>query len=312
MCAGLWFFHGQRAHALSEPVVVEIDDGAEALLDARAARRLLALELSDIAVPASGPGKHQRSTLFFRIVQNGENLRVELWERGELHGARVVSGSRVAGQLGARRVALAAAELARRLQKKRQIQADRELHEARSRALAAEREARLTVDGPLALRPSFEGASLGRFSSLLFGPRLVGQWSFARRARLDGGAAWLSGMAPNEAKLEWFELSVAPMVRIPLSEAWDFDAGAEAAAAVARFASVRGVDSIVGQTETWSARAALVLQLEPRLSRRVRLSLGATGGLLLREMPFEPATGGRSRERGAWLALDLGLVFTPP
>jgi len=50
----------------------------------------------------------------------------------------------------------------------------------------------------------------------------------------------------------------------------------------------------------------------PMIWLGVRLSLGATGGLLLREMPFEPATGGRSRERGAWLALDLGLVFTPP
>src|SRR6185295_17665832 len=62
-----------------------------------------------------------------------------LWERGEYHGARVVSGSNAAGQLGARRVALAAAELARRLKKKRQLQAERE------RAAEAERAARSTA-----------------------------------------------------------------------------------------------------------------------------------------------------------------------
>jgi len=189
-------------------VTVEIADGAEALLDARATRRLIALELADVNVPRLDSAKRARSSLFFRVVQVGPDLRVELWERGEFHGARVVSGTNAAGQLGARRVALAAAELARRLQKKRQVQAERELREAAARARARDRAARLTLDGPLALRPSFELTGVGGASATLFGPRLLGQWTFAKRARLDGGLAWLAGGAPHGSKLEWLELSI--------------------------------------------------------------------------------------------------------
>jgi hypothetical protein len=301
----------QHGLALDTPVAVEIDDSAETLLDPRATRRLIALELADVNVPRLGSAKHQRSSLFFRVVQVGQDLRVELWERGEFLGARVVSGTRAAGQLGARRVALAAAELARRLQKKRQLQAERERAEELTRLRARESEARRTLDGPLALRPSFEAVSVGDMSAALFGPRLLGQWTFAKRARVDAGLAWLAGEAPDAAKAEWLELSVVPSVRLPLGSALDLDLGVDLAAAWVRFGHVQGVDAIRDQSETWSARAAGAVRLEPRLNRSLRLSLGAEAGLLLREVPFESLAGGTDRVRGAWLSLDLGVVFTP-
>jgi len=43
----------------------------------------------------------------------------------------------------------------------------------------------------------------------------------------------------------------------------------------------------------------------------LRLSLGAEAGLVLRELPFAPLAGGSDRLRGAWLSVDLGVVFTP-
>ena len=137
-------------------VLVEIGDSAESLLDARATRRLVQLELSEIDVPPASGNKRARAPLFFRVVLVEPDVRVELWERGEYYGARVVSGSNAAGQLGARRVALAAAELARRLQRKRQVQAERERVAELSRAAEAAREARRALDGPLALRSSLE------------------------------------------------------------------------------------------------------------------------------------------------------------
>jgi hypothetical protein len=301
----------RQSAALDAPVAVEIGDGAESLLDARATRRLIALELADVNVPELDSPKHQRSSLFFRVVQVGQDLRVELWERGEFHGARVVSGTRAAGQLGARRVALAAAELARRLQKKRQMQAERERAEDAARLLARAREARRTLDGPLALRPSLEAVNIGSLSATLFGPRLLGQWTFAKRARLDGGLAWLAGDAPDASRAEWLELSLVPSARVPLSGALDLDLGVDLAAAWVRFGRVRGVDAIVDQSETWSARAAGTVRLEPRLTRNLRLSVGGAAGLVLREMPFEPLSGGAARLRGSWLSFDLGVVFTP-
>ena len=92
--------------ARGEPVLVEIGDSAESILDARATRRLVQLELSEIDVPAASGNKRARAPLFFRVIKVEQDVRVELWERGEYHGARVVSGSNAAGQLGARRVAL--------------------------------------------------------------------------------------------------------------------------------------------------------------------------------------------------------------
>jgi len=290
-------------------VLVEISDGAETLLDARVTRRLIALELSDIAV--APPDKRGPMPLYFRVVQLGQDLRVELWQRAEFHGARVVAGTSSGGQLSARRVALAAAELARRLQKKRQIQAERERLDELARQAAEARDARHALDGPLALRSSLAVADIGGMASTLVGPRLLGQWTLAERTRIDAGFAWLAGNAPDGTNAEWLELSVAPSRRVPLADGLDLDLALNVAAAWLRFARVRGVDAIVDQNETWSARAAAVLRLEPRLSRRVRLSAGAEGGLVLRDAPFEPLSAGADRLRGAWLGLDLGVVFTP-
>jgi hypothetical protein len=91
----------------------------------------------------------------------------------------------------------------------------------------------------------------------------------------------------------------------------ELDLGVSVAAAWVRLGRVRGVDAILDQSETWSARAAAVFRLEPRLTRQVRLSIGGEAGLLLRQIPFSPLAGGADRVRGLWLGLDLGVVFTP-
>ena len=298
------------------PVIVEIDDSAELLLDARATRRLVQLELSEIEVPQASTAKDSgakraRAPLFFRVVRADQDVRVELWERGDYYGARVVSGSNAAGQLGARRVALAAAELARRLQKKRQVAAERERVAELARAEEAARQARRALDGPLALRSSLEVATIGGLLATLAGPRLLGQWTIARRARIEGGFAWLAGSAPAAAHSEWLELSLAPMQRVSLAEGLDLDVGLAVAAAWLRLARVRAVDAILDQNETWSARAAAVVRIEPRLSRQMRLSLGAEAGLLLREVRFESLSGSAEGLHGAWLGFGVGVVFTP-
>ena len=302
-------FSAHVCRAAGTHVLVEISDGAETLLDARAARHLVALELSDISVLE--PGNRGPMPLFFRVVQQGQDLRVELWQRGEFHGARLVSGMNSGGQLSARRVALAAAELARRLHKKRQLQLERERLDALARAEARAQEARHALDGPLAVRPSLAFADVGSMAATLAGPRLLGQWSLARHTRLDAGFAWLAGSAPHEAKAEWLEVSVSPSRRLQLADGFDLDLGLNLAAAWVRLGRVRGVDAILDQNETWSARATALVRLEPRLSPQLRLSLGAEGGLLLREIPFQPLSGSADRLRGMWLGLDLGVVFTP-
>lgn len=292
-------------------VLVEIGDSAESLLDARATRRLLSLELAEIDVPPPAHGTRGSAPLFFRVLQLGGDLRVELWQRGEYHGARLISGSNAAGQLGARRVALAAAELARRLQKKRQLQTERERALLAARLAEAERAAHRALDGPFALRPSLELTRIGRSSATLLGTRLMAQWTLPERIRLDGSLAWFAGSGSAQARLEWFELCLSPMRRLPVSEAFDLDLGVSLAAAWVRLAKVSGVDGIVDQNETWSARAAAALRVEPRLDRNLRLSLGAEGGIVMRPIPFESVAGGSERIAGLWLGLSAGLVLTP-
>lgn len=297
--------------ASAEPALVEIEDRAGRLLDERTTRRLVALELADIDVPPASGNKRVHTPLFFRVVQVDHELRVELWERGEYYGSRTISSSNAAGQLGARRVALAAAELARRLQRKRRLQSERQRKSELARASRAASEARRAVEGPLALRSSVEAISVGTLSTQLFGPRLAAQASLARRVRLDVGMSWLFGRAPAAANLEWLELSLAPMRRFSIGERFDLDFGLALAAAWVRLARVRAVDEIPDQSESWSARSAVVLRAEPTLARHVRLSLGAEAGLMLRAIRFQALSSSAERLRGAWLGIGVGVVFTP-
>ena len=99
--------------------MIEVDAAAERLVDARTLRRLIALELADVEVPPEIDG--QASALFYRVLGDTPGfVALELWERGTLHGSRRVSSAEPGGHLFARKVALAAAELARALRQQRQ------------------------------------------------------------------------------------------------------------------------------------------------------------------------------------------------
>jgi hypothetical protein len=311
LCVAVALFSPRRAFAFDDTIVIEIDENAESALDPRVARRLIGLELADLDMRAPNAGLRRNGSLFFRVLGQNGDLRVELWDRGEFHGARLVSGSNAKGQLAARRVALAAAELARRLQKKRLLAAAREQAQALKLQADRDREARRTLDGPLALRASAEAASIGGAAALLVGPRTIGEFGLARQLRLDLGGAWLSGATRDSTRLEWFELSLSPSRRFALGNATDLDLGFEVAAATAHFSRVLAVDAIAGQHETWSSRAAVVARFEPRISRNIRLSLGAAGGMLLRALPFTPVSNAETRLAGAWLSFDLGVIVTP-
>jgi hypothetical protein len=301
----------RRAQAADTDAVVEIDDSLGDAIDARAARRLIRLELADVDLRPPN-GARRPAALFFRVLRSGPDLRVELWDRGEFHGARIISSTKAEGPLVARRVALAAAELARRLQKKRLSAAERERANDLRRSAERQREQALTVEGPFAVRTSIEGASIASFAGAMVGPSAHAEFSIHRATRLDLGAAWLLGAANDHSKLEWFELSLGPSQRFKLSGGLDLDVGAEAAFAVTHFGHVRAVDDISSERETWTARTAALVRLEPRLTRRLRLSIGGSFGLVLRRMPYLPVRADRELLGGVWLGLGVGVVLTPP
>lgn len=298
-----------RAATLS---AVEIEPRAEAALDARALRRLIKLELGDVDVP---PRAGRPSTsLFVRVLAaaRGE-VRVQLWELGELHGERLVLGGRGSPQLVARRVALAVAELARSLRNRRHAEAGAEQRARRQRRRDALAAYQRTREGPLALRSGLEAEIVGPLELGLAGPNVYAQATLAGPLRLDFGASFLSGaLLDSSALSQSFEVGAGPARRVVLTPSLDLDLGARARAGTLLLGGVSSVDAVPGQREALWARAELVTRLEPRLSRGVRLSLGLLSGIVLRRVPVELVRGERLRVGGIYAGIEAGIVFTPP
>jgi hypothetical protein len=294
--------------AAAGAAAIEIDARAEALIDARAVRRLVQLELSDVEVrPAPG---QKETALFVRVLGAGDGqLRIELWEWGVPYGSRSVAGATGAAQLLARRVALAAAELARELSDERD-DAAAAAEQQRQRALEAARVARArTRTGPRALRSGFVG-SWSRDLSLV-GPELDAELHVYRALRLDLGAAWSFGGIDARHAVQSLGVELGPARRFVLGPTCDLDVGVALGAEVLDFPDVRGVDGIPGQHQTWTARVDARARLEPRLSRSARLALGIGVGTTLRDIPVELAPGDARRLGGPFLVGELALVLTP-
>lgn len=287
--------------------MIEIDPVAEAILDARAVRRQVSLELSEIQIPSFGVAS---PPLFVRVLgRDDRQVEVQLWARGELSDRRLVSGAESGQHLLVRRVALAAAELARRLRQKRLVaERLRQRQIAELRALA-ERNARRTLEGPLALRA--EGvASYGRDVWML-GSGLAAELTLRNSFRLDLGARFLAAFEPSEStRLAWLEVTAGPALRLHASAKLDVDLAALLAVASVHVSGVKQVDEIEAQRDTWSARAGLAARVQPRLVRWARLSLGAEGGLALRPIPIQLPAGNREQLGGFYVGAALGAVLT--
>lgn len=270
-----------------------------------------------MAVPpppaATTNGHRPPASLYFRVtVTKRGSVRVELWERGEFGGARSVSAAHGSAQIRSRRIALAAAELARRLRQKR-------LYEAQQRRAAKqraerERKAAAAARAPrVALIAGASGAAVGPGDAWLAGPTLAGQLRI-RRARIAVGAAWMLGAVPlahGTPGTRWLELSLSPSYAVPLGRRLDLDVGLTAAAAAVHVTGRTALDGIDNEHDTWSARAIGHFYLEPRLSRALSLEFGPEVGAVLRRIPIADAQGNRRRLGGLWLGAELGVVLDP-
>jgi len=298
------------AGAAAASVVVEIDSAAERVVDARSARRLVPLELADVAVPAAA-GVRGAPVLFFRVLGRADGgVRIELWERGEYHGARTLSGAGETPQLVARRVALAAAELGRRLARKREatLLRDQRLRQSREARAREERERR--QEGPAALRPELSAAGVpGKL--WLFGERLTGELSLHGALRLDvGGELWAGSVTPNlHAELQG--ITLGPGYRLVLSRQLDLDLGVQAAALLVQVPEAVALDAVPNQDSSWTARLNAAARFELGLSRQLRAILGLEAGGLLRSMSYVGAENEPERLRGSWWGASLGVVVTP-
>jgi hypothetical protein len=309
-----------RAAAPGTPpqVVVEFDLRANQVLKARLTRRLIAMELGEVDVPARpdlDPRTPERS-LFVRVLGIEEGtLLVEIWEQGELYGQRKVSVDPAGSQtLSARRIAMATAELARRMRRRRLAEAKRRAREAERRAAEEAAASRSSEGLRLAMRSGLTSAAVGPSDFWLVGPELDGALLLGPHAKVQLGMGWLFGgvpALPGAVRTRWFEVSLTPSYGFRLNQRLELDVGATAAAAAVHLTGVAAVDDVEGQIDTWSARAAARFELGVELSRLVHLQLGPQVGAVLRRVVVEDQEGRHRRLGGPWLGFALSLTLDP-
>lgn len=294
--------------------MVEVTKRAEKRVDAPLARRLIELELADVEIPPRVDDPPRTPTVFVRVLApDADRLHVELWDRGEFHGARRVSATGSL-QLRARRIALGAAELARRLRHKRLAKARRVAEERAARAAELARLEREKRPDDLAIEGSARVATLGGKDALIAGPGLTLSQRLDDGFRVGLGSSWLAGPYPAAAAspaLRWFELELSAARSVRLAPQWDLTLGASAAAASVSVDGTTRVDDISGQTDTWSARAAVSVGADVRLGRGVWLGVAPEVGGVLRPIPVVDAAADRHDLGGLWLGLRVAVALDP-
>jgi hypothetical protein len=290
--------------------IVEVRSDAARLVDARVAERLVLLEIDDIDVPPP-LGSIGGPPLYFRILASGPaSLRVELWELGAPRGARSVA-SAGSDNLRARRIALAAGELTRQLERRRRSEI-----EAASRAPSGGPRPRAEEKGiPLYARFALEAGgragAIGPSTAWVAGPWLGVGLGFTSGFRLSLGAGWLVGRAPEVGgATRWLDAGLSATQRIVNRPAFRLSAGAEASVA-----SVRVDDGhelgVTPPLDTWSARAGFVARGALPLGRVVTVLFGPDVGFVLRPIRGFAADGSARSISGLWVGGTITVQLEP-
>lgn len=281
-----------------EHLILEIGPEAARVVDARLTRRLVALETADVEVPTP-KGAFGTSTLYYRVLTDPQGgLRVELWELGELHGARRISAEG-SEQLEARRIAIAAGELARQLRRRRLMEI-----EASRRPKASDHKTEIAtagfpIHGALLWSAGVLGGTVAGSAAVLAGPELAMALRFSGRQTVALGAAWLAGDSSRleGSSLRWLEGNLSASQGFALSPSVDLHVGAGMAAASVHAAT----------TDDWSARAGLEVRAEVALGKHLSLAIGPDVGALLHAV----RDGSGHRLMGVWLGAGAGLHLLP-
>jgi hypothetical protein len=240
-------------------------------------------------------------------------MRIELWELGRSRGARtVLSGG--TPRLLARRVALAAAELARQVVVRRKAEA----RAAEAVAVeAARREASkrgFPIHASFALSPGVDAGWIGLGDLWVVGPRLGVGLRMNNGFNLELTGSVLAGSvtaASDSSTSRWIDAAVSPSYSFNGDGAVAVEAGLTASFSAVHFSDVRAIDDSRSQSDTWTARALASVSLVPRLSESFRLRIGPEAGFLLRRMIVTDSDGERHRLGGLWLGLNASVLIEP-
>ena len=289
-------------------------------IDRPAAERSVALELRDLEVPGD-PSRTDDSqddvSLYFRVELTEQGLFVVLWDRGAYIAKRRISED-AHPKLLARRVGLAAAELAIDLKARRQRLAGHLEKERLHQKEVMRRQRDLEKKRALTLASGLSGFGLFRGAWAL-GPHLGFSANQHYPLRFSGFLAWRAGRLP--------QLSSATLAKTApswsqwetgASAQWVFARSPKASAGVGLFGAVSAVhvggaaelDGISGQRDSYSARGGLQLEWSQALSERASTTFGLQAGSILRAVPVRYAEQ-ELRMGGAFFGLSLGAMLLP-
>jgi hypothetical protein len=283
-------------------------------LDARLARRLISLELADVSIPPPDGMTPEAAPLYFRVlIGPAETLRVELWELGRSRGARSVS-SHGTPHLRARRIALAAAELARLVVFRRQADA-RAAEAAAEEAAKRQAEARgFPVYASFVVAPGAQVGWIGLGDLWLAGPNLGVGLRMSNHFNLELKGGLLAGgvsKIPGSAAARFIDATLSPSYTFLADNPVAIETGVSATVSAVHFSDVLAVDDTPSELDTWSARALASVAIVPRLSESLRLRVGPDAGFLLRRLVVTDANNQRHRLGGLFLGLSASVLIEP-
>lgn len=256
----------------------------------------MALELRELSIPGDPErtgDESERVSLHIQIAREGTDLTVSVWDRGEFVGLRRVSDTNHSTIL-ARRVGLAVGELASRLAQKRLRTKQLLEREAAFQAKQLEVQAEIRQHRALTLRSGLtsvvvpQGAwSLGPTLGLAFNQNyplsFSGDVSWTTGSIPALSDATLGGTAPSWSQLE-FLLGADYLIRTGALKRMSI--GGILGASSVHVGGAAEVDGILGQKDTWSARAGLRLGSSRRFTDQLSVRLDLSAGAVLRPIPI--------------------------
>lgn len=276
--------------------------------------RTLAIELKDEQI-VSRPGEEDGSAvLYVRVSYEGQNLRVEVWDRGDAAGDRLIGGNGGPGLI-ARRVALTTVELVRKLSLRRSADRRREL-EAEARARAEEERSRRQKEKE---RPRLAAALLGvgfPSAGAVVGPelglRLNGDHPLRFGVSLSYGAGFLTALpgVPDSGSPTCSLLSVelSSAYAFSISSRAEFSLGPYVRASALHVGGPAFIASNPEQADELIAQAGLFAQIEPAMTRSLGVFFRADAGIILSPVPLS-TTDATTRLEGLGLGVALGTTL---
>lgn len=289
--------------------MLELAPSLEPRLDPRALRRLVALETTDLDVPAL-PGQPADAPLYFRVSPAGPlALRVELFHLGAPEGARAVAAAG-SPALRARRVALAAGELARQLRGRRQLLLARRAATGSGGPPASDADGRFVLRGTLDLLPGLSFVSWPAAATWALGPSLGAAATLDSGARVELGGAWLQGDGAAGGPLRLAEARLGLSFDRALGASLRAGGGAVVALGAARVTRAAPVGE-APPLDRPTARAGARVRAELAASRAVSFVAATEVGAWLLPVRGAAPGGDPLRLGGLSLAGELALRLTP-